>query len=336
MKNNAYEVPVIQTDYAKILVQVFSEYGFDLHQLLMESGLPSDLFQTESDFVPSESIKRLIFLTSSQLGITQFTDVLALSFRQRIIPNVLHQFVDYETIGDALMNIDTIFKNDSPGSKIEFTEEHGQHWFTRNANYVDSPSFAWSEAFAIIYIKELIQILTRTQWHPTKIKLHSKQVDVVKSIAPSNCQLFIEQGKTSVYIPKNILDLPIQLSSKELSTKPSIIEWHTSFTDSIFELLKPYVNEQNLSIEQAAEILNFSVRTLQRKLKSENTSFRKVKESLMYSAACELMEKGHSLTYISTQLGYSNISHFSRAFKRVSGLTPKIYQRSIAPPPPMT
>ncbi|MFA0568044.1 AraC family transcriptional regulator, partial [Vibrio gallaecicus] len=131
MKNNAYEVPVIQTDYAKILVQVFSEYGFDLHQLLIDSGLPSDLFQMNSDFVPSESIKRLIFLTSSQLGVTQFTGILALSFRQRIIPNVLHQFVAYETIGDALMNIDTIFENDSPGSKIEFTEEHGQHWFTR-------------------------------------------------------------------------------------------------------------------------------------------------------------------------------------------------------------
>ncbi|MFA0349736.1 AraC family transcriptional regulator, partial [Vibrio sp. 10N.222.55.C6] len=35
-------------------------------------------------------------------------------------------------------------------------------------------------------------------------------------------------------------------------------------------------------------------------------------------------------TYISSQLGYTNISHFSRAFKRVSGLTPKIYQRSIS------
>ncbi|MFA0568045.1 helix-turn-helix domain-containing protein, partial [Vibrio gallaecicus] len=207
------------------------------------------------------------------------------------------------------------------------------HWFTRNAHYVDSPSFAWSEAFAIIYIKELIQILTRTQWHPTKIKLHTKQIDIIKSIAPSNCQLFIEQGKTSVYIPEKILNLPIQLSSKELSAKPSIIEWHTSFTDSVFELLKPYVNEQNLTIEQAAELLNFSVRTLQRKLKNENTSFRKLKESLMFSVACELMEEEHSLTYISAQLGYSNISHFSRAFKRVSGLTPRIYQRSITPSP---
>jgi AraC-like DNA-binding protein len=133
-----------------------------------------------------------------------------------------------------------------------------------------------------------------------------------------------------VLIPNDILQLPIQLTSKDLSPKPALVEWHTSFTDSVYELLKPYMKEQDLSIEDAAQLLNFSVRTFQRKLKQENTSFRKIKENLMYSVACELMEQGHSLTYISSQLGYTNISHFSRAFKRVSGLTPKIYQRSIS------
>ena len=131
-------------------------------------------------------------------------------------------------------------------------------------------------------------------------------------------------------IPDEILQIPIRLTAKDLSNKPAIVEWHTSFTDSVYELLKPYMKEQDLSLEEAAELLNFSVRTFQRKLKNENTTYRKIKENLMFSVACELMEEGHTLTYISSQLGYTNISHFSRAFKRVSGLTPKIYQRSIS------
>lgn len=49
----------------------------------------------------------------------------------------------------------------------------------------------------------------------------------------------------------------------------------------------------------------------------------------MLSVACELLEEGHSLTYVSSQLGYANLSHFSRAFKRVSGLTPKMYKDSV-------
>lgn len=116
MVDSSYQVPVIQTNYAKILVQMFSEHGLDLHQLLEESGLPPDLIQSDSDFVPSESIKRLIYLTSVQLGVSKFTDLLGLAFRRRIIPHVLHQFVDYKTVGDALQNISKIFSSDSPGS----------------------------------------------------------------------------------------------------------------------------------------------------------------------------------------------------------------------------
>ncbi|MFL7013711.1 AraC family transcriptional regulator, partial [Enterovibrio norvegicus] len=88
MVDATYQVPVIQTNYAKILVQVFTDYGLDLHKLLKDSGLPPDLIESESDFVPSESIKRLIYLTSSQLGVSRFTDLLALAFKQRIIPYV--------------------------------------------------------------------------------------------------------------------------------------------------------------------------------------------------------------------------------------------------------
>ncbi|WP_286299907.1 helix-turn-helix domain-containing protein [Vibrio apostichopi] len=330
MAPNPYQVPVIQTSYAKILVQIFTDYGLNLHELLKDSGLPPDLIESESDFVPSESIKRLIYLTSAQLGVSRFTDVLALAFKRRIIPHVLHQFTEFETIGDSLKHINTIFAYDSPGSRVDFVQEHGQSWFCRTAPYEESPMFQWGEAFAIIYIIELITILSQSPWQPTKVRLQGHNVDIIKTLVPSHCQMFVDQNSTSVLIPEEVLQLPIRLTPKDLSAKPAIIEWHTSFTDSVYELLKPYMKEQDLSLEEAAELLNFSVRTFQRKLKGENTTYRKIKENLMFSVACELMEEGHTLTYISSQLGYTNISHFSRAFKRVSGLTPKIYQRSIS------
>ncbi|GAM59385.1 transcriptional regulator, araC family [Vibrio ishigakensis] len=43
------------------------------------------------------------------------------------------------------------------------------------------------------------------------------------------------------------------------------------------------------------------------------------------------MEQGKTLTFIAKQLGYQDISHFSRAFKRITGLTPKLYKKSLAP-----
>ena len=331
MVDITYQVPVIQTKYAKILVQVFSDHGFDLHKLLKDSGLPPDLMDSRSDFVPRESIKRLIHLISLQLDVSQFTDLLGLAFRRRIIPHVLHQFTNFKTIGDSLKHLNTIFSRDTPGSQIDFIQEYGQSWFCRAAPSESSSTSQWSEVFIITYIIELLSILCHSNFKPTKIRLQGDNIDIIKTIAPPHCQFFINQQSTAVFIPANILQLPVRITPKDLAIKPSIIKWHTSFSDSIYELLKPHIKDQDLSLEQAAKILNLSVRTFQRKLKNDNTSFRKVKENLIFSVACELLEENHTLTYISSQLGYTNISHFSRAFKRMSGLAPKVYRNSVSP-----
>lgn len=329
MTTSPFQVPVVQTRYAKVLVEVFSDYGLNVQSVLEEAGLPSDLFSNANDFVPSESVKRLIYLTSSQLGTARFTDLLALAFRQRIIPQVLNQFQRYETVGDALLNVNTIFSNDSPGSRVVLKQEYGQNWFCRYADFEDSGKFVWSETFAIIYIIELMSLLTHSKWQPTQVKVQSKTTEIIEAVVPKSCQLYVEHDCASVLIPDEVLKTPISLSNKVLAPKPQLIEWHTSFTDSVFEVLLPYVKEHSLTIELAADLLNYSVRTLQRKLKEEHTSFRNIRDSLILSSACELMEAGHSLTYISTQLGFANISHFSRAFKRISGLSPKLYRSSI-------
>ncbi|MDN3683000.1 AraC family transcriptional regulator [Vibrio tapetis subsp. quintayensis] len=324
---SSYKVPVMQTGYAKILVTVFSEYGLNLQKLLNDAGLPADLFQSDSDFIPLEPIKRLIYLMSLQLGVSRLTDLLSLALREHIVPQLLPVFSKYKTINEALADVDVIFAQDSPGNNVQFEEIHQKSWFCSSAPLIHLPSFQWEEVFVVTYIIELISALTHTQWQPSIVKLQGSESDVVKSILPSHCRLAVEQEATAVYIPNDVLAMPISLSLS--IDAPVTIEWHTSFTDSVFEVLRPYVKERNLSLEEAAHLLNFSVRTFQRNLTKENTSFRKIKENLMFTVACELMEEGHNLTYISNQLGYHDISKFSRAFKRVSGLTPSVYKKSI-------
>ncbi|WP_295898699.1 AraC family transcriptional regulator [uncultured Vibrio sp.] len=330
MDSPEFKIPVIQTNYAKVLVQVCSDFGLDLHKLLEESGLPADLMQSENGFIPSESIKRLIFLSSTQLGISRFVEILEMAIGQRILPIVLHQFTRYATIGDALDNIHQIFRNDTPSSNVFFVQEHGHNWFCVNSRGKENPYYQWSEAFAIVYIRQLMSALMNEEWRPNSVKIQSRDADIVKQVIPRGCRLFVEHAYTGVGIPSELLERPISLSSTALSDKPALIEWHTSFTDNVFEVLKPYVRERDLTIEYAAELLSYSVRTLQRKLTNEKTSFRKIRDNLVFSVACELIEEGHSLTYIANQLGYSDLPHFSRAFKRVSGLTPNLYKLTVS------
>lgn len=85
--------------------------------------------------------------------------------------------------------------------------------------------------------------------------------------------------------------------------------------------------ELTLTRDDIAEILHISSRSLQRKLKECDTSFQTLLDEERYARACYYLEQtALSLTNISAQLGFSESSVFTRAFKRWSGMAPNEYR----------
>ncbi len=80
--------------------------------------------------------------------------------------------------------------------------------------------------------------------------------------------------------------------------------------------------------EPIAEALNMSLRSMQRKLKEANTSYKEILDE----TRCELAElyiRNSQITIneITFLLGFSEPSNFSRAFKRWKGLSPRAYRQ---------
>ncbi len=87
-----------------------------------------------------------------------------------------------------------------------------------------------------------------------------------------------------------------------------------------------------VSIESAAASLDTSVRTLQRELNREGTSFRDLANTLRAKRAMELLRETRlSVTEISATLGYSAPAHFARAFRNAVGISPHEFQRHHPP-----
>ena len=78
-----------------------------------------------------------------------------------------------------------------------------------------------------------------------------------------------------------------------------------------------------------------SVRTLQRRLSLEQTSYRKVLELARLDAALRGLEQSDEpLSQIALKLGFSEQSAFSRAFRDWTGVSPRSYRRQRASSPP--
>ncbi|MEZ4653285.1 MAG: helix-turn-helix transcriptional regulator [Candidatus Eisenbacteria bacterium] len=74
--------------------------------------------------------------------------------------------------------------------------------------------------------------------------------------------------------------------------------------------------------------MRVSVRTLQRQLAAEGTTFRDLLDQLRHELAIRHLESSrHAIGEIAFLLGFAEVSTFHRAFKRWAGKSPSEYRR---------
>jgi AraC-like DNA-binding protein len=85
------------------------------------------------------------------------------------------------------------------------------------------------------------------------------------------------------------------------------------------------------TIDQAAQRLRMSTRTLRRRLDAEGCSFKGLLEEVRYRMAREYLEETSlPMAEISWLLGYTEPGNFSHAFKRWCGMPPRAYRKHKA------
>lgn len=86
-----------------------------------------------------------------------------------------------------------------------------------------------------------------------------------------------------------------------------------------------------VTLEDVARRVNVSARTIDRHLKKEQLQFRDLSQQVRFERACELLrEPNVSILGVALSLGFSEAGNFSRAFRRVVGMTPREYQQRQA------
>lgn len=96
-------------------------------------------------------------------------------------------------------------------------------------------------------------------------------------------------------------------------------------TDRLFDVVSP--NEWKK--ERFAEELGISVRHYERALSKHKTTFNALFKRKSQEIATNGIIAGHDINFIAEQLGYSERKSFERAFKGLTGVTPKHYRELV-------
>ncbi|MCG8668985.1 MAG: AraC family transcriptional regulator [Pseudomonadales bacterium] len=85
-----------------------------------------------------------------------------------------------------------------------------------------------------------------------------------------------------------------------------------------------------LALDEAAEHLHMSGRSLRRHLSLLNTSYQQVADKVRAELAESLFRNGeYSVSQVAEELGFSDVANFRKAFKRWFGKTPSEYRRRL-------
>jgi AraC-like DNA-binding protein len=181
-------------------------------------------------------------------------------------------------------------------------------------------------------------------FRPIAVELaHSGPDDVAPHRAWFEAPVAFGAGATQLVLPRDALaarlvpadPAPLAILARAADELAKQAAADPPMTQQVKRALPDALRSDDAQVESMAKQLGATVRSLQRRLKDEGTSFQVVREDVRRMLAQRYLDDGLALAEISFLLGFSDPSAFSRAFKRWTGMTPveRRAQRRAAPAP---
>ncbi len=158
--------------------------------------------------------------------------------------------------------------------------------------------------------------------------------------ALTKATLCFGQEKDALVFPAKMLQQPPSPASEEVKNYlENFLEHESQGHDQplqfkVSKLIYELIPTGEATLTTIAPMVGMNVRTLQRELRLAGTEFRALLDEVRFEIARTALEQNYSITDVALNLGYSELSAFSRAFKRWSGIPPQQWRHN-APQPMM-
>ena len=150
--------------------------------------------------------------------------------------------------------------------------------------------------------------------------------DIERLLGPN---LVFNADATMLVFDTDALALPLDERKISLIQSPTTLSTvpHALVTAKVATAVQQAVRYGRPRAEHVARSLAMSVRTMQRHLAAWGITYEQLIDDLLFHhAMVELSDDNHSVTEVAFDLGYSDSAHFTRAFKRWSGYTPRQFR----------
>jgi AraC-like DNA-binding protein len=240
-------------------------------------------------------------------------------------------------VGTALSNLIKCLDLHDEGGSATLTTTEDTTLFGYVINEPDIKAARQIYDLSMVVACKIMRALCGEKWNPSEVLLMHKKPDTLtlykeffRSQIRFNSQtsaLVFNKGWLHHKIPSAdpLLQRHLQQVADELHLKQP-----KDFIFILQQQLRHSLANQQVSVVDIARQLGMHERTLHRRLKIHGTNFHQELEQTRYTISRQLLtETNESNTNIAITLGYSNVSAFSRAFKKWSGESPAKWRKKV-------
>lgn len=203
---------------------------------------------------------------------------------------------------------------------------------------------------AMALVANLVRQLGRRDIDPLRVEFAHSSPDHVDELEHFfGCKPVFNCRANRLHYPKSCLALPnpgsdpslLEALNFFLSERIKVREVEEGLLDKVKHFIAMSLSEGTPDIAAVAKILGMSSRTLQRRLADEDVVFTELVDCIRHKIALDYVSYGdYSLTEVALMLGYSELSAFSRAFRRWEGRSPQqlreqVHERTHQQSPPV-
>ncbi|MEA3277474.1 MAG: helix-turn-helix domain-containing protein [Pseudomonadota bacterium] len=340
MRNHTYgrteSIPVHRVAVLRPFAQFLADVGAPVEREFQRAGLPFFALEYLNNYVPSylfwsflvntarnQAIEDLGFRVGRQYGADSADPKLTSLLHQS--PTLYRGILTASDLTNKTITHCRLGLIQSPGS------EHA-YFYHRPSCDAQNPAIEQIGWFGLMTLLGIVRIFAGPEWHPSEMGLMTPHppCNSIREEFPGT-HMRVSQQFSYIALENALLSLPpiTHNAATPASSSVDYERFSNDFVGSFTQVLFTYLQEKDLSVDFAAGLCNTSKRTLQRKLAETGTRYSEVLDHARFHAASRMLQDPNmKVTDVSRLLGYSDPTHFSRTFRRIAGVTPRVYRQA--------
>ncbi len=311
------------------------EFSVAPETLLQQCRIDSLVLEDEDDRIAIDSLVKLLDMAASVTHCEHFGLLLASKQKSSfagLIGLLAESSIDLES---ALKKVIRYMRIHAQGIEWQLSVEGEFAYLKFIMNAAVSGKVKQSVDLSLCQCFQFVRGVTNNRWQPLQVCFHAekpeddwyyKHLFGVPIVFNSEFDGFIFKY-TDLKLPMSGQDERVHLA---LTQYADILnrDQQEDFCSKIKRNIRKLLPEGQCSSQTIANLMACDKRTLQRNLKQQGVTYQQLLDEVRYSMAKEyLRDSTMPLTNLATMLGYTEVSAFSRAFKKQFGLAPSEWRK---------